>query len=352
MKRKIFWGFILLIIVSALTLYFNCTKKSTRYEPTKGYYLYASNTGGFPNSMIYVISTETDSLVDSISLGSYIEPGQLALSPNKRTLYVTVLVWDTSWNFTLTRYEIDTKTKAIKYIGPNSSPIISPDGKYLFDPGEVFRIFDAFSHQIIYEESTYFYPLCFDGRNHLVYGAAESGCKVFNYKNKVWVRTINIPPYEAVLSPDGNILYYLYGTASAAYFGVYDLRADSVIAKYEINSPGELAITPDGEYVYFTDPGGGGGCIQIEPPPTGKLGVFDTKTNTLLPSIDLSPLSDSLRAPPPLGPYFIRITPDGKKAYLTICLDRILVIDLVRNEPLKAIISPTSRNMNLTYIAL
>ncbi len=352
MKNKIFLGLSLLSVLVFFISYFNCTKKVTRSDYKRGNYLYVSNEGGFPESMIYVISTETDSLVDSISLGPYNIPGQIALSPDKRTLYATTVVWDSSGrDYTTTHYEIDTRTKAIKYIGPNSSPIISPNGKYLFYPGqEVFRIFDAYTHQVVYEDSIYFYPECFDACNHLVYGGIEGGCRVFNYKKMTWVRNINIYPYESVLSPDGNRLYYLSGDGSAAYFGVYDLRGDSLVVEFEINSPGQLAITPDGEFVYFTDPGGGGGCIQIEPPPTGKLGVFDTKTNTPLPSISLDVLADS-GTPPPLGPNYIRITPDGRKAYLSICLNRILVIDLLRNEPLKAIMFP-NRNMMLFYIAL
>ena len=118
-----------------------------------------------------------------------------------------------------------------------------------------------------------------------------------------------------------------------------------------INSIGQLAIKPDGSTVYMTDPGGGGGCIQIEPPPTGNLGVFDTKTNTTLPSINLDPLGDSIH-PPPLNPSMIRITQDGKKAYLSICHDRILVIDLISNEPLNAIIFPDYINAAIYYIAL
>jgi DNA-binding beta-propeller fold protein YncE len=349
MKSKNFLGLALLSVLIIFIFYFNCTKKSTRSYYNRDYYLYVSNEAGYPESMIYVISTETDSLVDSISLGPYHIPGKLALSPNKRTLYATVVIWDSSGrHYTTTHYEIDTKTKAIKYIGPNSNPIISPDGKYLFCSGGVFCIIDAFTHQVIYEENIYFYPICFDGRNHLVYGLIDDGCGVFNYKNKVWVRTINIFPGEGVLSPDGDRLYYITADATRAYFGVYDLIADSIIVKFQINSPGKIAITPDGQYVYLTDPGGGGGCISIEPEPTGKLGVFDTKTNTPLPSIDLSPPGDpSLN----LGPYYISITPDGTKAYLSFCINIILVIDLIRNEPLKTIMFP-NRDMSLFYIAL
>jgi len=370
MKGKIFsygsvgWGIILLIVLPVFIFYSNCTKKSTQYEPRRGYCLYTHDTGGSdPTKWIYVISTETDSVVDSIYMDPYKWPGYLALSPDKRTLYVLVNIFDTtSHTFTSTYYEIDTRTKARKYIGPNSSIVISPDGRYLFQWEGEFRIFDACTHQLIYSESTQFLPGCFDKKAPLAYGGSEKlgEMRVFNYISKRWVRSFTIHLRDGriplirnyVLSSDCNILYILV-TASPYeyYFCVFDLTQDSLLVQLGINSVGQLAIKPDGSTVYTTDPGGGGGCIVIEPPPTGKLGVFDTKTNTPLPSISLDVLGDSIHLPP-LNPFFIKITPDGQKAYLSICHDRILVIDLVRNEPLKAIIFPDYINAAVSYMAL
>jgi DNA-binding beta-propeller fold protein YncE len=170
-----------------------------------------------------------------------------------------------------------------------------------------------------------------------------------------WVRTITIRLRDGslpgigyhVLSPDGNTLYLTTYTYDF-YFCVYDLLKDSLLVQLWINSAGEIGIKSDGSEVYVTDPGGGNSCIVFWPPPTGVLGVFDTKTNTALPGIDLTPLGDSLIT---LDPYYIRITPGGEKAYLSICEDRILVIDLIRKEPLKAIVIPKG-NLAVHFIAL
>lgn len=363
MRRKILPGIVLFTILSILVFYFNCTKNSTRYEPRKGPYLYASNTGSSAHKMIYIISTETDSVADSIYLGPYNWPGQLALSPDKRTLYVTVELYDTlNHTATLTHYEIDTRTKAMKYIGPNSSTIISPDGRYIFGAvGRNFTIFDAYTHQITFQDTILFSPVCFDRIAHLAYGATGrlGEIKIFNYESKRWVRFLNIRLWDGripalddyTLSPSGNTLYLLARWLDYFYFCVFDLAQDSLLVQLGINSVGQLAVKPDGGAVYLTDPGGGGGCMRIDPAPTGKLGVFDTKTNTYLPSISLDVLADSI-ALSPLGPYYIRIDPDGKKAYLSICLDRILVIDLEREQPFKAIIFPDYRNVALYFIAL
>jgi len=372
MKGKIFsyrsvgWGIILLIILSILIFFYNCTKKSTRYEFKRDNYLYVSDTGGSAERMIYIFSTQTDSLVDSIYLGPDLYATALGISPDKRTLYARCerILSDTSREYL--GCEIDTRTKRLKYIGPNSFPIISPDGKYLFGSiGNQFTIFNALDHRIVYQDSINFYPFCFDKRAHLAYGIRLGGkdtekIRIFNYESMCWAGMFTIHLNDgrplwagyAVLSPDGNILYLLTAAAFLEYyFSVYDLRQDSLLANFRVNTTGQSAIKPDGSTVYITDPGHAGGCMWFgKPPPTGVLGVFDTRTNTPLPGISLDSLADSVVSPP-LGPYHIRITPDEEKAYLDICGDRILVIDLVRNEPLKVIVVP-NRNAILHFIAL
>jgi hypothetical protein len=363
MKGKNSRGIILLVVLSIFIFHSNCTKNSTRYEPPTDNFLYASDMGDSPSKKIYVFSTLTDSLVDSISLGPDLYATALGLSPDKRTLYARCerILSDTSREYL--GCEIDIRTKSLKYIGPNSFPIVSPDGKYLF--GEVsnkFAIFDAHTHQIVYQDSTYFYPFCFDKKAHLTYGIWErpedTRLGIFDYKSMRWARAS--PFYlrdgsialisAAVLSQDGNRLYLVaVSLAINVYFCVYDLFQDSLLVQTEINwGTHQLGIKPDGSTVYITDHGGGSGCFGWEPPPTGELGVFDTKTNTSLPSISLDPLADSLY-PPPFGTDYIRITPDGKKAYLSQCGEPILVIDLTRNEPLKAIYLP---NRIWNWIAL
>ena len=366
MKRKIFWGMLLLMVSVILVLFSFCTKKSTRYEPAKGYYLYASDIGDPPEQRkIYVFSTLTDSLVDSISLGSDLYATALGLSPDRRTLYARCerILSDTSREYL--GCEIDTRTKRLKYIGPNSFPIISPDGKYLFGKTKSgFAIFDAYTHQVVYQDTVSFLPFCFNKKDHLAYGIRLEGKEmdkimVFDYELMRWVRSFTIRLWGGgipgigplVISTDGNTLYLLVRAPNYLdYFCVYDLTRDSVLVQIGINYIGYLAIKPDGSTVYITDPGGGGGCIAWEPEPTGVVGVFDTRTNTPLPSISLDPLADSLISPP-IAAYHIRITPDGKKAYLSSCGRTILVIDLVRNEALKAIIGP-KRDLMFYFIAL
>ena len=365
MKPRILWGVVLLLILSIFIFYLNCTKSSTRYEPPIDNLLYASDMGDSPSKKIYVFSTLTDSLVDSISLGPDLYATALGLSPDRKTLYARCerVLSDTSRQYL--GCEIDTRTKSLKYVGPNSFPVVSPDGNYLF--GELsnkFAIFDAHTHQIVYHDSTTaFYPFCFDRKAHLAYGinGDPRGMHAFNYESMRWDRSIMLlfsdgTPLAggpAVLSPDSKILYFIGSTIYLQpYFCVYDLVHDSLLIQLAINSVGQLGLKPDGGAVYITDPGGmAGACIFWDPPPSGFLGVFDTKTNTSLSSISLAPFADSLH-PGTQGAYYIKITSDGKKTYLSYCQERILVMDLVNNGALKSIIVPSSTAVMLHFIAL
>ncbi|MDH4222540.1 MAG: hypothetical protein OEV55_03255, partial [candidate division Zixibacteria bacterium] len=308
MKNKILLSIILLIILTVLISFYNCTKKSTRFYYHSDQYLYASDIGSSERKQIYVFSTLTDSLVDSIYLGPDLEATALGLSPDKRNLYARCerILSDTSREYL--GCEIDTRTKRLKYIGPNSFPIISPDGKYLFGSiGNQFTIFDAYNHTVVYQDSILFWPFCFDKKALLAYGIRLGGkdaekIRIFNYKTMCWADTFTIHMSDgrplwaghAVLSPNGNILYLLTSPDyMELYFSVYDLKQDSLLANFIVNTTGQLAIKPDGNAVYITDPGHGPNCMWFgEPPPTGFLGVFDTRTNTPLPGIYLDSLAD------------------------------------------------------------
>ncbi|HVP36086.1 MAG TPA: hypothetical protein VMT04_03730 [Terriglobales bacterium] len=362
MKGKILWGIVLLIILSISIIYFNCTKSVTRYFPSS-IFLYAGNTSGYPHYNIYVISTETDLVVDSITLDA--SPILFSVSPNKRTLYADLLEWDTAAHTSnVINCEIDTRTKRFKYIGPNTSTVVSPDGRYLFKgagQGSLyeFHIFDAFTHQQVYSESISFQPDCFDRKTPLLYGhTLNFDIKVFNYKLMKWVKTFyphypdgtKITTGNIALSPDSKKLYFL-SYANQFFIGVYDIQNDSLLTIAFITNGGPLNMTPDGRYIYVTDPGEGGGCGSTGLPPSGEISVYSTETNTALPNIDTQAFEDTVYHQP-LPTIWMAITPDSRKGYVSTCRDRIIVLDLIRNEAVNAIIWPSPRNLSLFYIAL
>jgi DNA-binding beta-propeller fold protein YncE len=73
----------------------------------------------------------------------------------------------------------------------------------------------------------------------------------------------------------------------------------------------------------------------IDPTPSGRVFIFDTRANSYAGYIDV-------KNPSPISYQTDRIviTPDGKTAYVSNWLDRIFVIDLQRKEVVKMIPVP------------
>jgi hypothetical protein len=102
------------------------------------------------------------------------------------------------------------------------------------------------------------------------------------------------------------LLYNQFGTFQFA-FQVYNLIEDSIVFTYFM-SPGygQIAVTPDDKYAFFTSPGRSG----TDPPGPPILGVFDIQANTIDTVIeDLSFFSDSTWA---AWPNKLAVTPEDR----------------------------------------
>jgi hypothetical protein len=88
-------------------------------------------------------------------------------------------------------------------------------------------------------------------------------------------------------------------------FVVFDLSQDSII--YEtVAGAGGLALTPDGQYAFFSTPG-----TPLEVPGTTDLYMFDVGTNQMCDTIKIDYLLDSLNIYTP-GIGEMSITPDSR----------------------------------------
>lgn len=101
-----------------------------------------------------------------------------------------------------------------------------------------------------------------------------------------------------------------------------DLERDSVIAPIGGNSLASLALSPDGEYLYLTDPVP---LIwnDIKYVHSGKVKIFETSSNSHVGEIDVNQAS---RNDYPSTDKII-ITPDGETAYVG-SWSEIFVLDL------------------------
>jgi hypothetical protein len=89
------------------------------------------------------------------------------------------------------------------------------------------------------------------------------------------------------------------------YFAVYDLKQDSIIFRqYLTPGSGDIELTPDGKYAFFTNPG----TLLAGPTPSPFVTVFDVDKNQVI---------DTIVTPSPVNNYMfpenLAITPDSRK---------------------------------------
>ncbi|MEW5795382.1 MAG: hypothetical protein AB1772_03380 [Candidatus Zixiibacteriota bacterium] len=137
----------------------------------------------------------------------------------------------------------------------------SPDGNFLIAYNGGLSILRTSDYAEILHDSTLSGQI-FSVDSRRVYGRTVGTYHAFRLDladplNSVMVK--DFAPYlvyQIVPSPDGSKWYLYQATYGHQRFAVYDVAADSIIFS-EILWPGsgDLAITPDGKYVFYTNPG-------------------------------------------------------------------------------------------------
>lgn len=114
------------------------------------------------------------------------------------------------------------------------------------------------------------------------------------------------------ITPDGSALYV--GNAgslnSPTSVIVISTANRTVTATIQMPSPGDLAVSPSGKYVYITDP------------VNKAISIIETATNTLLQdAINVRDFDEN-----------IAVSPDGKSAYVSTANNVVAAIDLVTKK--------------------
>jgi len=316
-----------------------CHKKSPTdnllFPPKKSYFLYIGNGG----HEVFVVDTEDNAVVDTLS-GFANEVWGLAVTKSGARLYVCTR--EGLINSPGKVFSVDLYTKGVSLIwtGSAADVFVAPDGKVFFftyPPHSnlaYIGMIDTLSDVITFID-TLDVPdrgynsqlIAFDKTRPLMYGWSNKGqLFCYNYATRTVVKTYHDPfgPSHMLLSPDGSILY--------CPEGAFDLQADSAIpfTGAVTNFLGYVALSPDGEYLYVTDPGDYmRGLIQ----PSGKVYIFRTSTNSCIGYIDVNRATGQAHT---LTDQIV-ITPDGKTAYVSGWLERVFVIDLQLREVIKII---------------
>ena len=302
-------------LVSAVGVFvINCDDKPTRPKPPEEpkeysfYFLDAFSAQCFEYS-------PTAGIVDSFLTpftGSY-EIQYATLSADGVTMYVTTQS---------ALYSLDVSTlDTARIFDTDRRVIASPDGRYLILLEYPLQVLSTQDYSLVFTDTLGVFDGTFSADGQTFYGCGHSGSG-FVYELSMggsfvtsasWL-TYRVPTTLGV-SPDG-AKWYLYSIDTqhqCTYsFDVYDTLADSIIFSVPVvPGLGSLAVSPEGRFVYFTNPGYGMMPNPDCPEPPNEITVFDASKNQLYLKISTAATYGDL------GFQYLNIgslesTPDGK----------------------------------------
>ncbi len=275
--------------------------KPTGTVETKEYIFYFNDGGYFDRYYRYFSESQN---VDSISI-PYDSRRGMAVSPDGKRLYLA-----NTFNCAV----VNTGSlQLISQVNIESSGgvAVSPNNKNLALFGDDLRILNTSDYSIKFQDTTNTpFGGLFSRNSRNLYCAAGLGViKVdlanspFSVTTKAFANLVS----KLVISED-ETKWFLYQKLPQLYtfaFRVYDVLSDSIIFQ-EILTPGagDIAMSPDGKFVFYTNPG----TLQFGPPPAGHITVFDIEKNEICTRINTPSLVfDSLFI------QHIAISPDGRK---------------------------------------
>jgi hypothetical protein len=201
---------------------------------------------------------------------------------------------------------------------PYGAPIsVSPDGQMIAVWGEGLYILRTSDYSEVFYDTTTLGAGggVFSSNSHRFYCAPSAGgVYILDLSIPSFPVTRITPPFGAVgdLAPsldEFKLFLYLQRPQVLKYgaFAVYDLTTDSLIFSDTLRPGyGELESTPDGRYVFYTNPG-----TMLTPPGPPWVTVYDVEKNEIHTRISTAGILDEpYEYGMPLGE--ICITPDGR----------------------------------------
>jgi YVTN family beta-propeller protein len=211
----------------------------------------------------------------------------LAISPDGKSVYVVndeaLFVIDTSTNKLLPPIKTDDKPWAVA---------VSPDGKYVYTINREVCTVEL--------DTPYVLP---DGRELWSVAVMNASVSVISTATNTMVATVMgiNDPVNLAVSPDGAYVYVLDNNPSEAAIGgggdflTINTATNSIssVLSFIDGMPLDLAVTPDGKYAYVTQT-------------TGFVSVIDISTNARI-----------ARIPFGTGVYYVTLSPDAAFLYVT-----------------------------------
>lgn len=296
---------------------------------------------------------QPNQVVTTLNYSVFNQPNGIAFSPDGKYVYITQ-------NGSATLVKIDVLTNNVSSITTVGDlplqPLVSRDGLYVYvtnADSDTVSVVDALTSTVVHTIPTQDRPndviLSLDGLRLYVTNFFSNTVSVIDTTTNSVMTNIPVEraPAKMALTLDGKYLYVgntNFGVAPPGThptISVIDTTTLTVVGS-PIQTPshvvpGNMAMTPDGAYIYIT---------SRSPVHTNKVLILSTATNTFLDSVadPLSLLND------PLG---IAISADGTTGYVTNYLLQgasVAVIDIASNtvlytlpvggQPVKVSISP------------
>jgi len=321
---------LILSLFIALMIYGCCFFPEINYSTYK--HLYAGNV---VSDEIYIIDIKNNTVVDTLT--GFRNVNNITVTKSGEKLYVKTKYGGI--NRTHAVYSVDLHTKNTnKIIERESDVFISPSGMPFIivatdqDSIRAVGIIDTITDEITFIDSLDIWgtrlgpqTLVFDPNEKIFY-TWSNDLQIFsyNYEEKRIIKYFTSAyPFliNFIISKDGQYLYFSNGP-------VVDVSCDSIVGYIPANSPnniGRLALSPDGKYLYLTDPG-----IPLNPEilSSGEIKIFETDTYTNVGSINVNDASGKLYT----MTFGIAINKNGSKAYVSGNYNDIYVIDLRSNQ--------------------
>jgi len=283
-----------------------CDKRPTRPEPPppqpKDYPVYFCNQANSTLWIFHPLSRKLDSMVtpyDGVMRG-------VTVSADGQLLYFSqadrVLV-------------VDSDSLGLVAELPYEAwwgTAVSPDNNLLAIMGHGISILRTQDWSVVFADTIDVYRGVFSRDSRTFYACSAEGWDYFN--SLCWVEPLDDNPvlqhkefYNHVTqvrpTPDGSklLLNLLW------HFVVYDIAGDTILTDIELwPGQGNLEITPDGKYAFFSNP-----STMLGERGTTDLYVFDVLVNSVVDTLDLDVLGDSISLFI-FGIGEMAVTPDGR----------------------------------------
>ena len=284
---------------------YGCDKRPTEPEPEppKDYVAYFYDAMSNEGNWYFAYHPLTNN-IDSFYLPYESTP---VISADGKKMYVRDGAHDA-----IAVVELDTFTVVDQL--PYGAPLaVSPDNQLIAVYSDGLYILRTSDYSLVFHDTALGGRGVFSNNSISFYGIArERGTYKLDLSDTLFsltIKTFEGAVRHIVPSLDETkwFLYMAISSQSDHLFAVYDFEIDSIIfAEHLWPGLGELEVTPDGKYVFYTNPGG---MLYEAGPPW--ITVYDVEKNQIFTRIStVSVLDEPYDIGVPVG--FLSVTPDGR----------------------------------------